>query len=242
MVRILTCLSVCLCLSLTTPAAVIPLDGLGADQQVKADGSTNWIGQPDMRVGMGDTQGSAAVLVFELPVLPAGETVASADLAFSVVGGNNWHALFEKGMDLYGVRMSNASSVLGTDYYKGPYGDDASATAIQAHIVYESLDLNQGAPGEVGRHDTDAAAETALGAWLQSQYDDPDYDSTGSNFVFLRLNARETFTSTYRYWSVATANNGTVDNRPVLALTTIPEPATLILLALGGAALRRRRQ
>ncbi len=242
MSRILVNLVVCLCLSLAASAAVIPLEGLGSDNQVKGDGSMPWVGGGEFRVGMGDAQPSAGVFVFELPVLPVGETVASADLAFSVVGGNNWSILFENGMDLYGVRMSSSSTVVATDYYRGAFGGDAAATAIQDYIVYESQKLGQAAPGEVGRHDTEAAAETALGAWVQTMYDSPEYNMAGPNYVFVRLNDRGLFTNTTRYWSVATGNATTVENRPVLTLTTVPEPTTLALLALGLVAEMRRRR
>ncbi|MFW6154831.1 MAG: PEP-CTERM sorting domain-containing protein [Planctomycetota bacterium] len=242
MTRFVICVSICLCLSLTASAAMISAVPNGADRRVSADGSMKWPGSGDMRVGKGSTVGSAGVFVFELPVLPAGETVDSADFAFSVIGGNNWRALHEKGMDLYAVRMSDASNVLATDYYKGPYDGDASATAIEDYIVYETEELNQGAPGELGRHDTDADGETALGDWLADQYADASYDPAGTNYVFLRLSARDDLTSDYRYWSVASADNGTEADRPALMITTIPEPATLGLLALGGLALLRRRR
>ncbi len=233
----------------TAWASLIPATGNTSDQGVQGDGTFLWVGQPTIRIGRAaaaTTISYTAVLVFQLPALPANEEVTSADLAVTVTAGNDWRSLYGKGVDLYALRVNTASTVVAGDYFLGSYGTDLTeATPIQQNFLYQPNNYNGGMdPTQLGTRSTDAAGDASLGAWLQSIYDaDP---SAAGKYVFLRLNSHGDITTDGRYWEIGSMNNTTVANRPTLMLTTaaIPEPATGLVAAgaLLLAARRRRRR
>ncbi len=215
-----------------------------SDIQLASDGTTGWVGQPDVRVGYGSTLETVYVGAFALPVLPEGDIVHTANLRIAITGGNDWMMLYQKGIDLYGVRLSSSPTVLASDFYAGPYGEDPNGTPIMEHLVYQPNSVNAGFDSNLlGLYETDDAADANLAAWLQTLYDDPSYDPAGTNYAILRINSQGDISATYRYFSIGAADNATESNRPLLTIESIPEPdvAALLFAGVAAMALRYRR-
>lgn len=229
-------------------AAVISAPGSTADQVFHANGTSIWVGQAEARIGStgnATTQTYAGMFVFQLPELPAGEEVVSADFTVVAIGGNDWRALYNKSIDLYALRVASAASVLASDYFAGPYGtDDTDATGIQESFLFQPNDYNGGFDATLlGQHSTDGSGDASLGSWLNAVYAaDP---GAAGKYVFLRVNTRGDISPTSaRYWSLGSMNNATVSNRPTLTLTTdlVPEPGALMLVGGALAMLQTRRR
>jgi hypothetical protein len=193
------------------------------------------------------------VLVFKLPDRPAGQQVSTANLSVSVNYNNNGSPV-----DLYGLHWRSSSTVTTGDYYAGP--SDPNASLIQQTL------LDGSSPANYARTDTNAAADAALADYLNAQYDD---GAAAGDYVFLRLNRHDTSTGPFSMIAVYSADiapflanafsggSPTLYNyylnlyegqmSPTLDLTfapatSVPEPASLSLLALGALAMLHRRR
>lgn len=212
-------------------AVVFNINGNTADQGIYSTGGSNWVGQDTGRVGgASDTADGAFVYVFALPDL-GGEAIdtASLDFSFTISNSPNGNA------DLYGLDYSSTAGVsAATDYYQGAYGDDPNATPLQDDILTLS--------STEGRMSTDATGSANLASYLTAQYDN---GAQPGDYVKLRLNIDVANESNYYYYKVDSANNGTVENRPVLNITTVPEPSTFAIgagvIAILATVIRRKR-
>jgi len=159
----------------------------------------------------------APVLSFQMPTLPAGHTISTANLDLYHYYGS---AGYPHEGDLYGVRTAAADTVFAADFYAGEL--DTSATLLQDAFVTSVWPD----PTELWE-ETDAGGDAALAAYLTANY-------SAGDWVFLRLSpnlgniADYSATALYRYRDDTNVNN------PVLTIETIPEPATLGLLGLAG--------
>ncbi|MFW6145941.1 MAG: PKD domain-containing protein [Planctomycetota bacterium] len=184
---------------------VYTINGSTADQVVRSDGTAKWVGKEDLRVG-GGVEGAdgAAVLVFQLPTLDAGETIATAALEInleSIQHSPSGH------VDLYGLGYRASASVQTSDFYQGAYGGDTTdAWALQDDFATLSTPTGIVATGATG--------DANLASYLADQY---AAGAQGGDYVFLRLNPDVADVEDYWYW-LFTSADGTVV--PVLTIET----------------------
>ncbi|HLL90771.1 MAG TPA: PEP-CTERM sorting domain-containing protein [Tepidisphaeraceae bacterium] len=227
-------------------AAIISgtLNGNSADREVAQNGVLGVVNGGEARVGQSTetndaNNGRNGVFVFQLPSLGSQETTfTDATLSLRLVGtaaaGNGNYTL-----DLYGLGRRATADVLGTDYYEGNTEDATDATRLVDNFITPSTTTG-----------TRSASVAALSAYLTAQYAD---GAGAGQYVFFRLNPDsatvpdQTPGADLRLgYQIATADNATVGNRPVLTYTAdttpVPEPTSLALLSLGGLAMVRRRR
>lgn len=203
------------------------------DQVAYGDGTGKWVGQASNRIGKeAAAKYNAFIIPFALPTLSAGESISSASISLNVTQQSVQNGDTAWNIDVYGVRANNSSVVdLNNDAYIG--ANDGGATKVEDNF-FSGLDSSIA----LGVYSSSAAGETALGAWLQTLY-------TGSvpnqTYAFLRFNSDDAAMVVGRYLTVDSGNAGS--NQPALTITTIPEPATLGLVAgFAGAILFIRRR
>ena len=233
-IKLLSIVLVAAFMATTTQAAIIVVDGDTADTSIGLNesnapivawpgGASNAIGSANHQYNKGD---SVTVVVFELPDL-GGEAIDTADLTFD--GKRTWESVWN--VDLYGTRSAASASVSVADY---GYGPTPGGTLIQDNIMTPA-DLNN----TWFSKSTDATGDAALAAWLADQY-----TAVGAGgFVFLRFNSDDVTpqpAGDVNTYTVAAAN-ATTEAIPVLTITTVPEPASLSLIALGALMIARRR-
>lgn len=215
-------------------------DAVGATTVESSTATTLQIGITGFPGGDNNSHfGEAVIFVFQLPAQPAG-TVTSAELAFSLLSksGNSSSNRPQFNADLYGIGHSSSSTIGSAWMYEGAYGLDSNATAIQQAILNQPSPTSDSGSTPLGRVETSVAGSSALGAFIQAQYDD---GAVGGDYVFLRLNrSNNNDTNVPRYFSVASSENTT--NAPTLMLTAVPEPGTMLMLATGGLLMLRRRR
>ncbi len=206
-----------------------PVASDAADQVVRGNGTLRFVGQNPNRVGPENTtnMGHALVLVFALPTLPSGESITEADLQLNVVSKNGpFGGDPNYNIDAYGVRTSNSSSVLVSDFFMD--ANDVSATKIQEDMLSW---LSSGA----GIHNT--TNDAAVGAWLSTLYTG---DTPNDTYAFIRLNGDVPVTSlpANRYFNISTGDGST--NAPLLSITTaaaaVPEPSAFAFFGLTSLA------
>ncbi|MEP0367030.1 MAG: putative Ig domain-containing protein [Cyclobacteriaceae bacterium] len=172
------------------------------DNAVSNNGSMQWVGYATHRLGT--NKYTCAVIPFELPVLAAGEEIASASFTTHLIGkaGN-----LSDAVDLYAVPYQSSSTVSSSDYFGGAYNSDANATALQQGFFDNSSAL--------GQTTSNTAANTALATFLNAQYAN---GAVGGDYVFIRLNMDGNSGSQYNYWDIASQDNTTAANRPILTV------------------------
>ena len=192
--------------SVVVQAGEIPLNPVLSGRVDDAGSFNQWALTAGDRGGTDQT----ALLVFELPVIPAGETVTSADLELVLKEAGSWNPF---NGDLYAVRVNASSDPMGSDYYLGGY--NAGNGGIQNDFVTPA--------SGVGVLSTDASAEDELGAWIAAVYAN-DVTAAGK-YIFLRISADAAPSSSYQGYSFA--QNYNTSTPPVLTVTTgesAPEP------------------
>jgi hypothetical protein len=221
--------------------ATIDINGNIADREVNEDAGLGGLNGTSARIGRSgtgntSTNGRAGVYVFLLPTLAAGEVFDAATLKLTLQGNAaDGNGNFK--VDLYGLGRRASADVLGTDYYEGAL-DTTDATLIADDFITTTT-----AAGTLSN------SSAALVNYLNAQY-----GPTGAGqYVFFRLNV-DTPTDILSEpppgsgsragYQVATADNSTAASRPLLTVSSVPEPASLGLLAAAAVATvgRRRRR
>ena len=212
-------------------ATIYNLDAPKDDQQVRGNGtsgtSLNWVNQQSDQIS-GSASGEL-VVQFALPDL-GGETISGANLLASL-NAPTWQSWGN--VDVYGVRYSSSVSVALSDY--APFSDAAgNGTKIMDNFYVSGsgtaayVDLN-----------TDASADTALASWLTAQY---AAGAQVGDYVFLRFQPDHIDAVAGHAIAFATADT-VAETTPVLTIETIPEPATLSMVAgFAGAIIFIRRK
>ncbi|RKX47680.1 MAG: hypothetical protein DRP64_00425 [Verrucomicrobia bacterium] len=212
-------------------ASVINIDADLLDQVVRGNGtsgtSLNWSGQAGDQIA--GTASGEMVVQFILPDLGS-ETIGSANLLASL-NAPTWQAWGN--IDVYGVRYSSAAAVALSDY--APFSDSAGNGTKIADNFY----VSGTGTGAYEIFNTDAPADATLAAWLTDQY---TAGAVAGDYVFLRFQPDHMDAVGTHGVYFATANT-LAETTPVLAIETIPEPATLGLVsALAGAMIFIRRR
>ena len=216
-------------------AATIPVSSDLADGNIYYRGdSGNASGDSgDLLVGFGFTnQQRVGIYVFQLPSLPAGETVTGASFQAHLSDGQTNLASFN--VDMYVTRVASTTTYdYATDFGDGPTPAPVLGTLIQNDFVTPTTPKDS-------LVNTSEAGNTALLNYLTSNY-------VGGNYLFVRLNGDYSNLQNQEWANFVTADKASqpayAAQMPTLTLTTVPEPTSLGLLGLSGLAmLRRRRQ
>ena len=227
----------------TAGAAIIDIPCDGADKTYRDDGSSIWVGQKNAGVGMDSSARELGhVLVFELPDL-GGETIQSANLLMHA-----WDSAWgtSLSLDLYALRRDASNATAASDMYRGPW-DTSSGLRTPIMQAYAVKVAGNPAPPSERNVETDAAGDTALAAWLAGEY---AAGAQAGEFVFLLVTPDTDYvggSNSYIYFDTGDTTTvqsygATYVQNPLLTITTIPEPATMALLAVGVfGALRRKR-
>jgi hypothetical protein len=212
-------------------ATAAPVDG-GFQAGWSVGNSTYSAGGPNGNGQGGESWYDAIVIPFQLPQLGnVADPFTAANFRIVGSGGENGFAYY--GLDLYGLGRRDSSEVLGGDFYLGT-NDSTDATILQETFRY--IGDNGGANGTV--YQTNTAADTNLVNYLNDQYAG---GAGAGDYVFLRLNVRGT-NIFYKYFNFHSADAQIEANRPVIEYTAVPEPAAASIVALGIAAMSRRRR
>ncbi|MFW6146039.1 MAG: PEP-CTERM sorting domain-containing protein [Planctomycetota bacterium] len=235
MIRLIACLTAVLVVAgVSADAAMFDITSDTADTTIGLDGDgvahVHWNGASSLGIGDDNAQYSkddvAAVVMFELPDL-GGEIIDTANLSCRMSWGK-W--ALSGGIDVYGVRYASSNSVQASDYGWGQPLTTGGGTLIQDDFI-----VHAGESQPMATFETDDAADVVLATWLADAY---DAGAAAGDYVFIRFNGDAQSANSY---SLVAANHSS-EMPPTLTITTIPEPATLSILALGAlAAIRRRR-
>ena len=181
------------------------------------------------------TNFDSGILVFNLPTIPIGHTITSANLTtFGLTV--NAKAAHHLAVDLYGVRFvaetasTSDAEVLTSDAEMSRVFalTGNNGTGIMENFYPESNVTNTGSS-----FSTDTAGQTALGSWITAQI---TAGAVTGDYLFLRLSPGEfTGSATSRGWKTNSADS---TNAPLLTITTslasVPEPSAMLFLALAG--------
>lgn len=154
-----------------------------------------------MKLGKSAVDGSgnttSAIIPFQLPARPSGETVDLANLNVYVSFGREW---INANVDLYGLTFQTDAgtgrTIFNTDHFAGAYPDGtAGVTAIEDDYFAKNV-----APGTL---DTPRWEETTneanLIAYLNAQY---DAGAAAGDWVFLRLSMDDDAMTGAQYFNI----------------------------------------
>ncbi|MDW3211999.1 MAG: putative Ig domain-containing protein [Reichenbachiella sp.] len=167
------------------------------DQEVRTNGTTQWVGQTTARVGGASSAYDAGLIMpFQLPALPAGHEVAQASFSMNLVAKVNSPV---GNMNLSGVTYRSTSGVQVADY-------TASSTLIETGYITSST-----AAGVVSITDDQQLAD-----FINAQY---DAGAVAGDYVFFKIES-DIDESNYSYWNMSTADDGNNSNKPTLTLVS----------------------
>lgn len=171
-----------------------------ADVAISNNLSRQWVGYQTHRLGTSKT--TCAVIPFQLPTLTAGETITSAEISTQLIalsGGLSTE------IDMYAIAYRSSNTILDSDYYAGT--NDSSNQLVEKGFFTSS--------SSVGKHISSETAKATLLDFVNQQYSN---GAVGGDFIFIRLNQATDDTSNYNYWDIASQDNSTIENRPLLTL------------------------
>ena len=190
----------------STTHAQTTIYGLTADGQV-SEGTPNSVDTvtDQMMVGFSGDSSRSAVVVFQIPVLPAGMKFGTADLNMYYVGRTGTPTFHG---DLYGLPYRSSSMVLGSDLYAG--ASDPNATKIQDDYFVTSLGTSH-----LG---TSATGDQALVDFLNAEY----LAGGAGKYVFFRVSPDADLSGNYTRFLVGSADKAGTADDPKLTYTTVP--------------------
>jgi hypothetical protein len=188
--------------------------GLTADRQVNSAGVLS--DTTPMQVGYSGSTGMNAVVVFQLPTLPAGKEFDAASLRLYQNGRDGTPAF---NADLYGVAISASSAVLASQYYAGAF-DSASI------LIKDNLLTSASGTGSI------YATASELTDFLNAVYAN---GSGAGKYVFLRVNPDISGLNNYtRYKFYSADYSGGAYYWPALTYGTVDAQLGWESLPLGG--------
>ena len=168
------------------------------DVEWRDDGQNIWASQTSAYVGTQGGTRASYVLSFRLPpLIDASEVIDRVELDFTIEQNGFWEKTSVY-LNILGGRTSDSSATRASDWDKG-------------QVIAEKIE-NLGLPGpELGRHSY----------LLDKTFFEGIYaENNAGTYVFLTLYADALFPIGDRIITVAT-NEGTVENRPALKITTV---------------------
>ena len=172
------------------------------DVAISNNNSRQWVGYQTHRLGTSKT--TCAIIPFQLPTIGVGETITSAEFSSQLLALSGG---LDTEVDLYAMNYRSSNTILDSDFYAGT--NDGSNQLLENGFFTKS--------STVGKHISNASANTVLLDFINQQYSN---GAVGGDFIFIRLNQSTSDASNYNYWDIASQDNGTVSNRPLLTLVS----------------------
>lgn len=177
-----------------------------SDRQIHSKGKGDWDGQTQIRIGgVAEKIDGAVVFPFQLPIIPGGKEIVSANFKVYLSKIDNTP---KGGIDLYGLPTKSNFWVTEDLFYQGTYGQDLKARPIQNNFVNSDM-----YPGEIKML---ASGKAELKSYLNTVM---EAGSKPGDFVFLRMNPNANDVTDFHRWNFVSANSNDKENRPKLEIT-----------------------
>ena len=203
----------------TVFGVTINITGDSNDRPIFLDnGQIGSNGTDNVVMGSLDGREVGSMWVFQLPTLATGATITAADLRLTVASTPASTAKYD--MNLYAVTTRSSAGVIVDDYTGG--------TLLQTDFITDASSLSAG-----NLLTTNTTAAAGLATFLNDAYAN---GTAGGDYVFLRLHADWFGTipaSGSSFLRISSSENATESVRPLLLLTMVPEPSSLLLLLTG---------
>ena len=158
-----------------------------------------------MKVGKSDVVGephlTSAIIPFQLPARPSGETVQDAVLSVFVSFGRNYNT---SKIDLYGLPYQSTNTISSDDYYSGAFGDDQNsrgAVGLEQNILVKTNPLTL---FDIQRW-VSTANNSALATFINDQY---IAGAVAGDWVFFRFSVNNPTASQGYHFFVIDGGDG----------------------------------
>ena len=176
-----------------------------SDRQIHSKGKGDWDGQTQVRIGgVSEKIDGAAVFPFQLPIIPGGKKIISANFKIYLSKIDNTP---EGGIDLYGLPTKSNFWITEDMYYQGTFGQDVNARPIQNNFVSSDMFSGEVTMLDVGKNGLKSYLNTIIEA-----------GSKPGEYVFLRMNPNSKDVKDYNRWNFVSANSGDKENHPKLEI------------------------
>lgn len=165
------------------------------------------IGKIAIAAAPGGYGNSVAIIPFEIPQLPMGTEVKSAELKIFLDWNRAWQNVR---YDLYALPYRSSAIAFSSDYYVGDNVDPTSGVSLIKSSFFQNYSLGD---GTVGLITLDANASLQLAAFINQQITN---GASAGKFFFLRVNANRADLNNWIYAKIA---SGETANKPIINLT-----------------------